>query len=246
MRRWLVPTAVGLLFVAVTAADEKPQDRTSGRAHNRPKADPEATRLFTEARAARALWKDFPGFSADAEVNLDGKVSRGKVRVDRAGKVTFENLDHPAEAWAKGILTADVGHRLDAGSESPSCSFADDEANHPLGRAVVVIGDSMGSNYRIRERQIVVVNRKAGKTRFSITLLESRFNKEGKYLPGSFIVHHWDADTGELRRTDSYNHTWKRVDAFDLPVSTRVVTTSREVSARSLTLSNHKLAAARD
>ena len=50
-------------------------------------ADPEATKLLADARAARALWQHFPGFAADVEVNWDGKVARGKVNVDATGKV---------------------------------------------------------------------------------------------------------------------------------------------------------------
>ena len=45
------------------------------------KADPAATQLLAEARAARALWQDFPGFSADVEVNLDGQVTASRVEV---------------------------------------------------------------------------------------------------------------------------------------------------------------------
>src|SRR5262249_24905228 len=44
-------------------------------------ADPAATKLLAEARAARALYHNFPGFSADIEVNLDGKATRGRVEV---------------------------------------------------------------------------------------------------------------------------------------------------------------------
>ncbi len=216
-----------------------------GASHSSPtapvKADPEATRLFQEARAARALWASFPGFTADIEVNRDGKVSRGTVQIDSTGKVTLHKLDREAERWARPVLASTVGHRLDSGPGKPACVFVDDQARHPLGRAVRLLGDGMGSNYRIRDRQVVVVNRRAGKVRFSITLLESRLNKEGKYLPTSFVVHTWDADTGSLRQTEAHSHTWKRLGRFDLPVMTRVVTTGRESSARTITLSNHKL-----
>lgn len=249
MKRWLMTMAAASLILAgmragalpVMAEDRKPPIRTEGRAHNLPKPSAEAARLFAEARAARASWKAFPGFSADVQVNLDGKTSRGKVQVDAMGKVKFDQLDRAAETWARPILTADVGHRLESESGSTACAFADEDANHPLGRAITLIGDGMGSAYRIRDKQIAVVNRKMGKSCFSITLLESQFNKEGKYLPRSFIVHYRDADRGELQRTDAYSNTWTRVGSFDLPVMTRVVSTSREVSARSITLSNHKL-----
>lgn len=236
MNRWVMMGCMAYLFtMSVQAADV-----IGGRAHNMRKPDPEATKLLREAREARALWKQFSGFTADVEVNMDGKISRGKVRVDALGKVSFEQLEQVAETWARPVLSADVGHRLDEAAET-TCYFADTDAQHPLGRAIGLIGDGMGSVYRVRDKQVMVVNRKAGKSRFSITLLESRFNKEGKYLPGSYVVHYWDADKGDLQRTDSYTNTWKRVGAFDLPVTTRVVSTSRTVSAKSFTLSNHAL-----
>ena len=43
------------------------------------KADPLATKLLADARAARAQWEKFPGFTADIEINFDGKISQGKV-----------------------------------------------------------------------------------------------------------------------------------------------------------------------
>ena len=236
MKRTAMVASVGLLFATNLLAE----DVKGGRAHNMRKPDAEATKLLREAREARALWKKFPGFSADIEVNMDGKVHRGKVRVAASGKVTFEQLDQLAETWARPILTADVGHRLDEAAET-TCYFADTDTNHPLGRAIGLIGDGMGSVYRVLNKQVLVVNRKMGKSRFSITLLESRFNPEGKYLPGSYVVHFWDAEKGDLQKTDLYTNTWKRVGAFDLPVTTRVVSTSRGTSAKSSTLSNHTL-----
>jgi hypothetical protein len=71
--------------------------------------------------------------------------------------------------------------------------------------------------------------------------LQTSLNEEGKYLPGSFVVHYWDAVSGDLRKTDAFTHVWKRVGNFDLPATTRVVSTSRQVSVKSLTLSRHEL-----
>ena len=48
----------------------------------KPAADPAATKLLADARAARAVWKDFPGFTADLEVNIDGKVVKGTLAQD--------------------------------------------------------------------------------------------------------------------------------------------------------------------
>lgn len=206
------------------------------------KADPEATRLLAEARAARAWWQNFPGFTADIEVNLDGKISRGKVTIDAGGKVQLEQLDKDAEAWAKRTLGSLAGHRIDNSADrNTPCAMADGEANHPLGRAITVLNDELHSSYRIKEKQIMVVNREMGGSRFTITMLENRTNTEGKFLPVSYVVHYWDAKSGELQRTESHFQSWTRVGGFDLPVVAKTITATKELSAKSLTLSNHKL-----
>lgn len=222
---------------AVSVKDKQDAEKQSG------KADPLATKLLADARAARAQWEKFPGFTADIEFNFDGKVSRGTVKVEAKGKVRFEKLEGEAEAWAKRQLGSIVAHRIDdSASLNTPCAFADGEANHPLGRAITVLSDELHSSYRVRDRQIIVVNRQMKDARFSITILENRTNKEGKFLPASFVVHYWDTKTGDLEKTESHLQTWARVDGFDLPVTAQVITATKNLSTRSLTLSNHKVA----
>jgi len=215
------------------------------------KADPVATKLLADARAARAQWEKFPGFTADIEINFDGKISQGVAKVEATGKVSCvlmvlsgraEKLDAEAEAWAKQQLGPIVAHRIDdSASLNSPCAFADSEANHPLGRAITVLSDELHSSYRVRDRQIIVVNRQMKTSRFSITVLENRTNKEGKFLPASYVVHYWDTKTGNLEKTVSHLQTWTRVEGFDLPVTAQVVTATKTLSTRSLTLTNHKV-----
>jgi len=72
---------------------------------------------LADARAARANWDHFPGFTADVEVNLDGPVTKGKVKVDARGKVELEMADGDAAKWAKG--TAQLDHRPPAQRRRP-------------------------------------------------------------------------------------------------------------------------------
>jgi uncharacterized GH25 family protein len=207
------------------------------------KADPAATKLLADARAARANWVDFPGFRADLLINLDGKVHKAAVTVNARGEVAVDSDDEEAVRWARRQLTSLAGHRLDdaAGAATP-CAFADDNENHPLGRAVMVLNDEFHSGYRIRDRQVIVVNRTMGDSRFSIIVMENVVNAEKKFLPGTYAVNTWDLKTDALKRSDTYHHAWKRVGAFDLPAELTVVTaTDGKMEARSLRLSNHEL-----
>ena len=206
------------------------------------KPDAAATKLLADARAARAEWAHFPGFTADVEVNLNGQVFHGKIQVDAKGKVTFQDLDPTAEKWAKPMLSSVVAHRLSGAAdlETPCCFVAND-VHHPLGREIRVLTDELHSSYRVKDRQIMVVNRVMKESRFSITMQENRENAEGKFLPANYIVHYWDNSTGELQRTEAHTQAWKRLEYFDLPAFERVITAGKELTVRSATLTNHKL-----
>lgn len=236
----------GVLLVPSARADEN-------------KVDPAATRLLAEARANRACWERFPGFTADIEVNLDGKISRGQVEVEPSGKVRYLNLDKDAQQWARSVLNSAVSHRMPSNENESPCEFMAADENHPLGRAVRLLDNSMHSIYRIRDKQITVVDRRIEKQRFTISMQENTTNTEGKYLPVSYTIQYWNLISGELERSEAHFQGWKRIDRFDLPVTVRVVAAMRAtpkahnrvdganeaLTTRSLTLSNHKLTSQR-
>jgi uncharacterized GH25 family protein len=216
----------------VKAAEEQPR-----------KADPEATKLLADARAARANWENFPGFRADLEINLDGKVFHAPMKVSADGDVSFKLDNAEAQAWAHRSLASLVGHRIDNNSPTNSaCAFADADAEHPLGRAIQVLDDEFHSSYRIRDRQVIVVNRTSKDSRFTITVLENRLNEDKQFLPVSYVVNYWDATTAALKRSESHHQSWTRVGKFDLPTELMVVlATPGKQEARRIKISNHKL-----
>lgn len=225
----------------VRFGDDKPSDRPEPEVRQRP--DAEATRMLAEARAARAQWEKFPGFAADLEVYADGKTTKGRVEVSAKGQVSLKLDDPAAEAWVKRTLTSVVSHRIDNSAiKKTPCAFADQDADHPLGRAVRVLSDEFHSSYRVRDRQISVVNRQMGDVRFTISVQENRFNAEGKYLPASYVVNTWDMKTDALKSSEAHHQTWQRVGPFDLPLAATVIKASAgQQEARRLKLSNHRL-----
>jgi hypothetical protein len=189
-------------------------------------------------------------------VNLDGQVSRGKVRVDAGGKVSLQGLPREAHAWASSTLSSIVAHRLtEGGGAKTACVFGPGAADHPLGREVRILGDAYHSSYRIRDGQIRCVSRQMKGQKFTITVLKDLTSHEGKLLPASFVVDFWDARTGELLRSVATHQTWMRVRGvrgFDLPRTTVTITAAKAapgsaasagpgISARSLSLSKYKL-----
>jgi hypothetical protein len=222
-------------------------------------ADPGAVALFEEAIAARASWKEFPGFTAAITGNQDGRRFTGTVSINAKGEVRFSDSEPTREEsvadWVYEQLESIVLHRLPrpphpnppppGGREKtsrPVLRFAEDRNDHPLGRLLVFDGGKFASSYRIKDKQIMVVNRSMGKENMTITVQENDKNPEGLFLPRSYTVQYWDAATGELKRTETVQDRWQRVGSWDLPAMHTVTTaTASGLSVRTFSMSKFEL-----
>ena len=213
-------------------------------------ADPKAVTLFEEALATRAAWgDDFPGFAAHLAGNVDGRPFTGSLTVRDNGSVQVEADDPVAQPWLQDQLDSIVMHRLadDRSSTSPAQArpvlrFADDQDDHPLGRLLTFVGGQFASSYRVKDRQISVVNRHIGKRNMTITVLDNDTNAEGRFLPRSYLVQYWDAASGTLDHVESVQERWQRFRSWDLPTAHTVTTASSAgFSVKSVTLSEHRL-----
>lgn len=236
----LVPDQLG-------ATEKREAKSVPANAEKKKAEDPAATKLLDDARQSRAEWHDFPGFTADLKVNVNGNLSKAKITVTSMGNVKLDGLEKGEIATlVSRQLRSVVGHRMASERTEPTpCAFADDNAHHPLGRKIQVLNDEFHSSYQVRDRQIIIVNRAMKDSRFTITVLKNYTTKEKKFLPAHYVVNYWDLKSDQLIRSNSFYYTWKRVGKFDLPTSALVVTATADgkLSSRSLTLSNHKLLA---
>jgi hypothetical protein len=167
------------------------------------------------------------------------------------GSVDVKSDDPVAKPWVKDQLASVVLHRLATSSESsgarpPRLRFADQSDDHPLGRLIAVEGDEMGSSYRIKDRQIMVVNRRIGKQNMTITVIDNETNSEGRVLPHSYVVTYWDASSGKLNRVQTFQERSQRKGSWDLPVFRSVTTASDGgLSVRTVEFSNLESLAAK-
>ena len=58
----------------------------------------------------RAVWKHFPGFTADIEGKIEGRPFRGKVTVSADGTVQLKTKQREAEAWLRDQLESITLH----------------------------------------------------------------------------------------------------------------------------------------
>lgn len=212
-------------------------------------ADPEAVAMFEKALAARAPWSDFAGFVAEVTGTLDGRAFGGKIAVSADGTVKAEVDDSAARPWLEDQLGSIARHRISENDRGPSTDrskpvlrFADDAEDHPLGRLLAFEGGRFASSYRVKDDQISVVNRHIGKQTMTITVLDNTKNAEGKSLPHSYLVHYWNAASGELQRVETVQERWTRLGKLDLPTRHTVTTaTDTGLSVRSVELSKHTI-----
>jgi hypothetical protein len=207
-------------------------------------ADAKAVALFQEALATRAAWREFPGFHAKVRGVVDGRSFNGSVQVGADGAVDVKIDEAAAAPWVEDQLGSIAMHRIASDSRGPApvLHFADDDTEHPLGRLLTFVGGHFASSYRIRDRQITVVNRNLGDKNMTITVLRNEQNSEGKYLPREYTVQYWSAKTGSLDRTETIQNSWQRVERWDLPVGNTIVTASSVgLTVRSFELSDLQL-----
>lgn len=205
--------------------------------------DPKAVELFENAIVARANWHDFPGFSASIDGDYDGRPFSGTVRVDKAGAVTVTIDQEVATDWVEDQLKSIVMHRIESPRRSvPVLRFADQDARHPLGRLLTFEGGRFASSYRVKDDQLMVVNRNLGSENMTITILENQKTTQGKYLPHLYTVQYWDASDGTLLRTETFENGWKKIGNFELPTLDTVLSSSASgLSIRTFRLSKHEL-----
>jgi hypothetical protein len=209
----------------------------------RDKPDEEAVRLFEEALSSRAHWKNFPGFRAKIVCQFDGREEQGTLTVDADGGLAIDVDDAAVESWIEDQLASLAMHRIsDDEADRPALYVADDGEDHPLGPLLIFLDDQWHSSYRVKDRQITVVNRRLGARNMSITVLDNHVNEEGQFLPHCYTVQYWDAKTGEPLQTQTSRKHWIRLGSWDLPLNQTVTVASKSgLSVRRLVLKDHEL-----
>jgi hypothetical protein len=171
--------------------------------------------------------------------NVDGRKWHGTAKISAKGDVELSTDDEIVTPWVRDQFQSMVLHRLaQPRGDAPVLRFADDVTDHPLGRLLTFEGGAMASSYRVKDRQIMVVNRAMGKVNFTITVIDNELNADKKYLPRSYTVQYWSGTTGDLLRTEMVQNRWQRFDSWDLPTLISVQTSSSAgLSVKTMALS---------
>ena len=183
-----------------------------------------ARELFRAAYENRYTWDaNFPGYSADIEIKQGDEVYRGNVRIksDLTVEVTGiddEKVQESVYNQMRDIITHRKRSTFEKAHGKNEFSLGETDATGAV--EILVKGDAMGSNYKVRGTEICQVSRVMGPMAFTINTNDSLDTGEG-YVSSGYNAIFRDAKTGNLKGKREFEETYEKVG--DYYVMTRQV-----------------------
>jgi hypothetical protein len=176
--------------------------------------------LFQQAYANRYTWDEhFPGYTAQVSWQRGEQQVTAQVRVQRDLSVAVDGLaeTHPAYQELLGLMRDVVIHRQrrDFATAHGQNEFIAEEPLPDGSVPIRVIGDAMGSHYRVRGSVITQVSRVMGGSAFTIDTLSVEQTAQG-YFPLHYRVQFTDAATGSPQQVVDIRERYVLVDGYYL------------------------------
>lgn len=178
-----------------------------------------ARELFRAAYENRYTWdENFPGYSADVQLKQGDEVYTGKVRINRDLSVEVTGIED--EQVQEGIYTQlrdVVTHRKRSQFDSAhgKNEFNVGKTDETGATQILVTGDAMGSNYKIRGKEICQVSRVMGRMAFVIDTHESLDTGEG-YLATRYDAVFRNPQTDEVTAVLKFEESYEKVGEYYL------------------------------
>lgn len=188
-----------------------------------------ARELFKAAYENRYTWDaNFPGYSADVELKQGDEIYTGKIRInsDLSVEVTGiedEEVKQSIYTQLRDVVTHRKRSSFDQSHGKNQFNLGEQDSTGAM--EILVKGDAMGSNYKIRGTEICQVSRVMGRMAFVIDTHESLDTGEG-YVSKRYDAVFRNAQTNEITKELEFEDTYEKMG--DYYVMTRQVVRSRE------------------
>ncbi len=204
-----------------------------------------ARELFRAAYENRYTWDDhFPGYNADVRITQGEETHSGRICIkpDLSVEVSgFDNEDVQQDVYTQ--LRDIVTHRKHSSFEKAhgQNQFSFGEKDDTGAIEIHVQGDAMGSNYKVRDREISQVSRVMGRMAFTIDTHETLDTGNG-YVATRYDAIFRNPQTGEVVREMEFEDNFDKIG--DYYIMTRQVVRSKQQGTETTTaydFSNVKL-----
>jgi len=212
-------------------------------AEERRAPDKGARELMLAAHNARAVWNDFPGFTADVVIRTDGQIQTGTIQVGSDFEYDLKVAEEAKQPWVKAKLRSVISHRRPDPFTEDEFAFVPESGSEVAGQLVEQLDGS--GTFRIRDGVLLEVLRKDDSQWMEISNLDMFVTAEGKQLPRTTSVAFRDPASGNLKSQLSNTFEWKRIGHFDLPTRTFTVEvgSNGKRTVREIVFRNHSLQA---
>lgn len=179
----------------------------------------EARALFQTAYENRYTWdENFPGFRADITLKQGDEVYTGQIRVDAGFNVEVQGIaDETVKESVQNQLRDVVTHRKRNSFDKAhgKNSFRLGETDETGAVEILVTGDAMGSNYKVRNREVSQVSRVMGRMAFTIDHKDSLNTGEG-YVSTRYDAVFRNPQSGDIIRRMQFEDTYENVGGYYL------------------------------
>jgi hypothetical protein len=176
-----------------------------------------AKELFQVAYENRYTWdQNFPGYSADVQIKQGDEVYTGKVRINRDLSVEVTGIeDEQVQESVYTQLRDIVTHRKRSAFEQAHGKNEFSLGNQDGTGAVEILvkGDSMGSNYKIRGTEICQVSRVMGRMAFVIDTYDSLDTGKG-YVATRYDAVFRNPQTNEVTNVVNFEDTYEQIGDY--------------------------------
>jgi hypothetical protein len=184
-----------------------------------------ARELFRAAYENRYTWDEkFPGYTTKLELKQGEEIYHADIQVEGDLSVVVSGIE------AEKVQESVYNHMRDVITHRKRNSFetAHGNSTFSLGETdssgaveILVKGDSMGSNYKIRGTEISQVSRVMGPMAFVINTSQSLDTGEG-YISTGYNAVFRDSKTKELKGKREFSETYEKFGNYYLPTHQKI------------------------
>ncbi|MGL5059704.1 MAG: DUF3386 domain-containing protein [Microcoleus sp.] len=185
--------------------------------------------LFRAAYEHRYTWdSNFPGYSADIELKQGDETYTAHVAIKpdmsvEVSGIADEEVQQSVYTQLRDIVTHRKRSLFEQSHGKNSFTLGSEDSSGAV--EILVQGDSMGSNYKIRGREICQVSRVMGRMAFVIDTHESLETPEG-YLASRYDAIFRNPQSSEIIRELEFEDTFEKIGNYY--VMTKQVVRSKE------------------
>lgn len=178
-----------------------------------------ARELFRSAYENRYTWdENFPGYSADIQLVQAEEVYTGKVRVNRDLSVEVtgiedEQVQESVYTQLRDVITHRARSQFDKSHGKNEFNLGNTDETGAV--EILVKGDAMGSNYKVRGTEICQVSRVMGRMAFVIDTHESLNTGKG-YIATRYDAVFRNPQTNEITQVLKFEESYAQVGDYYL------------------------------